>query len=246
MSGTAPADGGGRPAPSGQDGLPAPGSSAILRVNEIFHSIQGESTRAGWPCVFVRLTGCNLRCAYCDTRYAQDREGEGQELSVDDILALVGTFRCRLVEVTGGEPLLQAGTPDLVLALLSRGHEVLVETNGSLDIDLLDPRAVRIVDMKGPSSGEEGSNDLGNLGKLTPLDEVKFVIADREDYRFARAMIQDLEKRSTWHGVAVNLSPAFGRLAPADLAAWMLADRLQARLNLQLHKHIWAPETRGV
>jgi 7-carboxy-7-deazaguanine synthase len=217
--------------------------SAVLRVNEVFRSIQGESTRAGWPCAFVRLTGCNLRCAYCDTRYAYD---EGEDLAIEDILARVGALGCRLVEVTGGEPLLQAGTPDLVLALLERGHDVLVETNGSLDIGLVDPAAVRIVDFKCPSSGEAGSFDPANLDRLTPGDELKLVVAGRQDYLFARGLIAGLERRTTWHGIAVNLSPAFGVLAAADLSAWMLADRLQARLNLQLHKHIWPPETRGV
>lgn len=212
-----------------------------LRVHEIFHSIQGESTRAGWPCVFVRLTGCNLRCTYCDTRYAYDR---GEDMAVEDILERIAAWNCNLVEITGGEPLIQEETPVLAARLLERGKTVLLETNGSRNIGEVDERCVKIVDFKCPSSGESSANDYGNLARLSPRDEVKLVVADRSDYEFAR----DLYHRMRWRGVTspVHFSPVFGILAPSRLAGWILSDGLQVRLNLQLHKFIWDPDARGV
>lgn len=211
----------------------------MLEISEIFHSIQGESTRAGRPCVFVRLAGCNLDCSYCDTAYSRDR---GEPSTREAVVARVEAYRCRLVEITGGEPLLQEETPALVSALLDRGREVLVETNGTLDISVLDPRAVRIMDLKCPSSGESGKTRWENLARLTPRDEVKFVVAGREDYLWARGVVE--EKLSP--GPAVLFSPAAGLLDPADLAAWIIVDGLEVRLQLQLQKIIWPDRDRGV
>ncbi len=210
-----------------------------LLVNEIFYSIQGESSFAGRPCVFVRLAGCNLRCTYCDTRYAY---AEGTELDVPAVIARVSAYGCPLVEVTGGEPLIQEDAPLLVRGLLDRGFTVLMETNGSRDIRRVDDRCVRIVDVKCPGSGEHEQNDLANLDRLSARDEVKFVIGDRGDYEFARTIARRLGGRPN----PVHFSPVFGRLEPAHLAAWILTDRLAVRLQLQLHKIIWDPDQRGV
>lgn len=211
----------------------------MLEISEIFPSLQGESTYAGRPCVFVRLAGCNLHCSYCDTPYA--REG-GEPLSLETVVARAAGYRCRLVEITGGEPLLQEETPSLVSALLDRELEVLVETNGSLDISLLDPRAVRVMDLKCPSSGETGKMRWENLVQLTPRDEVKFVIAGREDYLWAKEVVEERLPA----GPAVLFSPAAGLLAPDVLAGWILGDGLEVRLQLQLQKIIWPDRDRGV
>ncbi len=215
----------------------------MLRVSEIFYSIQGESSYAGWPCVFVRLTGCNLRCSYCDTRYAY--EG-GEELSVAGVIDRVRDYVCPLVEITGGEPLLQEETPELALMMLELGCTVLMETNGSRDISVVDSRCIKVVDFKCPSSGEAESNDLGNISRLEPHDEVKFVVADWEDYCFARELIHSIHWDAPYRENIVSLSPVYGRLAPEKLVEWMLADKLRARLNLQLQKYIWPPDKRGV
>jgi 7-carboxy-7-deazaguanine synthase len=212
-----------------------------LVVNEIFHSIQGESSFSGYPCVFVRLTGCNLRCTYCDTRYAYDH---GCPMGITDILAKVRAHQCRLVEVTGGEPLIQEETPELILSLLQEGFTVLLETNGSRDIDRVDHRCVRIVDIKCPSSGQVEFNDLGNLARLTDRDELKFVIGHKQDYEYATHIVRSLRNADRNH--QVNFSPVFGALAPRILAKWILEDHLEVRLNLQLHKILWDPEQRGV
>ena len=210
-----------------------------LRVCEVFTSIQGESSHAGRPCAFVRLSGCNLRCRWCDTTYAS--EG-GTTRSLDDLVGEVRASGRPLVEITGGEPLLQAETPELAARLLGLGLTVLVETNGSLDISVLPPQAIAIVDMKGPSSGESARMDLDNLSRLRGRDEVKFVIAHRDDYAFMLGLLPRIDTgRNT-----VNASPLFGQLDPAELAAWMLADGLNLRLNLQQHKYIWDPARRGV
>jgi len=210
-----------------------------LTVCETFASIQGESTHAGRPCAFVRLTGCNLRCQWCDTTYSY--EG-GNERSLDDIVAEVLGFGLPLVEITGGEPLLQAQTPELARRLLAAGLTVLVETNGSLDISVLPQGAIAIVDMKGPTSGEEQRMDLGNLERLRPGDEVKFVLGGREDYAHMLGLLPRIDTRRN----TVNASPLFGALEPATLVQWIVADRLPVRLNLQQHKVIWPPEQRGV
>jgi 7-carboxy-7-deazaguanine synthase len=213
-----------------------------LWVNEIFYSIQGESSYSGYPCVFVRLTGCNLRCTYCDTHYAYH---EGQQLEVIDILQIIESYQCPLVEITGGEPLIHADTPGLIKILLDKGFKVLLETNGSQDISQIDNRCVKIVDIKCPGSGEVDQNDLSNLFRLTGSDELKFVIGSREDYEFAKKIIR-LEKSAPYNPKQINFSPVFGILEPKRLAEWILEDRLQVRLNLQLQKIIWTPEERGV
>jgi 7-carboxy-7-deazaguanine synthase len=213
----------------------------MLTINEIFYSIQGESTRAGEPCVFVRLTACDLRCTWCDTAYAFH---EGKKMSVDEVLAAVARHDCRLVEITGGEPLLQEEVYPLMDRLLESGHTVMLETGGHRPIDRV-PRAVRkIVDVKCPGSGESARNDWSNLDRLAPHDEVKFVVRDRADYEFARDVIasRDLPSRAA----AILMSPVHDVVDPRTLSEWMLADRLPARLQLQLHKYIWHPSTRGV
>ncbi len=225
-----------------------------MRVTEIFRSIQGESTYAGLPCIFVRLTGCNLRCVWCDTEYAFTG---GRTMSLEQVLEEVerlasgaaGTVR--LVEITGGEPLLQRETPALAARLLERGYRVLVETSGERFIGVLPAGVVRIVDVKCPDSGEGGRFDPANLDQLGPEDEVKFVIASRRDYEFARTFT--LEHRLAGRVHQVIFSPVFadpaGRwpgLAPAQLAQWILEDGLPVLLGLQLHKFIWDPAARGV
>ncbi len=210
----------------------------MLKVCETFLSIQGESTYAGLPCFFVRLSGCNLRCSFCDTPYAYSG---GEEMEAGDIVSMARGAGVRLVEVTGGEPLLQAGTLDLVKTLCDEEFDVLVETNGSVSIDGIDSRAVVILDMKTPGSGMAGQNLYENIGILKPGDEIKFVVTGRDDYLWVR----DLLDRFGLSGEKVLLSPAFGLLKPEVLAGWMIADRLDVRLNLQLHKYIFG-DRRGV
>ena len=212
----------------------------MLTVNEIFHSIQGESTRAGNPCVFVRLTACDLRCTWCDTPYAFY---EGRKMSIDDVIKAVDEYGCPLVEITGGEPLLQDDVYPLMERLLEAGHTVMLETGGHRPVDRVPADVVKIVDVKCPGSGESGKNCWANLDALAPHDEVKFVIADRADYEFARDIVSTkLAGRSG----AVLFSPVHGTLDPKTLAEWVLADRLPVRVQLQLHKLIWDPATRGV
>jgi len=217
----------------------ADATTRTLMVCEIFLSLQGEASRAGLPCALVRLAGCNLDCAWCDTRYA--REG-GREMTLDEIETRLGEFSCRRMELTGGEPLCQPASLELMRRLCDDGWEVLLETNGSLDISPVDARVVRIVDFKCPSSGESEANRWANAEHLRPTDEVKFVLADRGDYDFAVAASR--ERRLT-ERCAVIFSPVPGRLVPADLAEWILADGLDVRLGLQLHKIIWPGEDRG-
>ena len=211
----------------------------ILTVNEIFYSIQGESSYAGRPCVFVRLTGCNLRCAYCDTQYAYT---EGKPIDIGDIVNQVTAFGCSLVEVTGGEPLMQENTPDLIRMLIEKGLTVLLETNGSMDISMVDARCIRIMDVKCPGSREQDQHDPENLNRLTDQDEVKFVISDRADYEFARKTAAGLAGKPN----PVYFSPVFGQIQPDLLVEWILQDRLNVRMQLQLHKYIWHPDQRGV
>ncbi len=213
----------------------------MLTVNEIFHSIQGESTYAGRPCVFVRLTACDLRCSWCDTPYAFH---EGRKMSVDEVMAAVDGYGCPLVEMTGGEPLLQDDVYPLMERLLADGREVMIETGGHRPIDRVPAAVVKIVDVKCPASGESEKNDWNNLDRLAPHDQVKFVVQDRADYDFAMAVIarHDLASRTA----AVLISPVHGVLDARTLSEWMLADRTPARLQLQLHKFIWSPATRGV
>src|SRR5262249_51106735 len=213
---------------------------ARLRVNEIFYSVQGESTHAGRPCIFVRLTGCPLRCHYCDTEYAFHA---GEWRTVADILAAVGAYPCRLVEVTGGEPLAQPHAIDLLQALVDRDYEVLLETSGALPIENVPAGVRRIVDLKTPDSGEVERNRWENLRHLRPGDEVKFVIASRADYEWSRGVIH--EHRLGAH-VPVLLSPVWESGIQRDLAAWLLADGMPARLQIQLHKWIWPEASPGV
>jgi 7-carboxy-7-deazaguanine synthase len=213
----------------------------MLTINEIFHSIQGESTHAGRPCVFVRLTACDLRCSWCDTPYAFH---EGRKMSVDQVAAEVDAFECPVVEITGGEPLLQPDVYPLMQRLLDRGHTVMLETGGHRSIARVPPEVIRIVDVKCPGSGEAEKNDWSNLDLLTPGDEVKFVVKDRHDYEFAKTVIA--RHQLAGRCAAVLISPVHGVLAPRELAEWILADRLPVRLQLQAHKYIWSPETRGV
>jgi 7-carboxy-7-deazaguanine synthase len=210
-----------------------------IKVNEIFHSVQGESSWSGLPCLFIRLTGCNLRCAYCDTSYAYE---QGSFMEIPEIMEQVRRTGCDLVEVTGGEPLLQAQTPRLLTALLEAGLTVLLETNGSLDIGLADPRCARIVDIKCPSSAMSQQNDFGNLQRLGKRDELKFVIGTRKDYEFARDILRTIPRETC----KINFSPIFGVIEARLLARWILEDRLPVRLNMQLHKFIWGPEAKGV
>jgi len=213
----------------------------MLTINEIFYSIQGESTRAGRPCVFVRLTACDLRCTWCDTAYAFD---EGRKQSVDEVMAEVERYDCPLVEITGGEPLLQPDVYALMNRLLANGRTVLLETGGHRPIDRVPAGVVKVLDVKCPGSGEEAKNDWQNLDRLSPHDEVKFVVQDRADYEFARDVIRrrDLASRCA----AVLISPVHGVLDPKTLSEWILTDGVQARLQLQLHKYIWPASQRGV
>jgi 7-carboxy-7-deazaguanine synthase len=210
-----------------------------VRVTEIFLSVQGEGTRAGRPCAFVRFTGCDLRCTWCDTAYAF---AGGREMGRDDILAALTAWPTRYVTLTGGEPLLQRDLPELCRELLERGFEVAVETHGKAPLDALPAAVSRVVDVKPPGSGEE-TTDFAYLDRLRPHDEVKFVVASEKDFRWSEAVARR-------HGlpgrVAVLVSPVFGQVAPADLARWLLESGLEARLSLQLHKLIWGPEARGV
>ncbi|MHC1738861.1 MAG: 7-carboxy-7-deazaguanine synthase QueE [Ignavibacteriaceae bacterium] len=212
----------------------------MLKVNEIFYSVQGEGTSAGLPCVFVRLTYCNLRCSYCDTEYAFH---EGTDLSIDEILFEVNNFKCNLVEVTGGEPLLQRESLQLMKALCDAGYSVMLETGGSLSIKDVDPRVTIIMDIKTPSSKMESKNLFSNINLLKKEDEVKFVIGDKEDYLWTKQIMGEYDLSSKCR---VLISPVFGKIKPAEIAEWILKDNLPARFQLQMHKYIWDPDRRGV
>lgn len=213
-----------------------------LLINEIFYSIQGESSYAGRPCVFVRLTGCNLRCSYCDTQYAYE---EGEEMEIDQIVEIVSSYECPVVEVTGGEPLIQKETPYLVQRLLEKDFRVLIETNGSQDISQIDNRCVRIVDIKCPLSGEMTQNDLRNLDRLTDNDEVKFVIGGIEDYDYAKEILKHINLTPLRIN-RIHFSPILENIEPKVLAEWILDDHLNVGLHLQLHKIIWGSDKKGV
>lgn len=214
----------------------------MLRVTEIFHSIQGESTHAGRPCTFVRLTGCPMRCVWCDSEYTFTG---GDHVSIDDILAKVRATECSLVEVTGGEPLAQPEAFTLINRLCDEGYEVLLETGGYVSTEKVDSRAKIILDVKCPGSGEEARNHWPNLDLLRAhKDEVKFVIANRDDWDFARDIIKrfELEKRA----LAILISPVWNNLDLPEVASWITSSRLDVRMQLQMHKYIWGPEARGV
>ncbi len=213
----------------------------MLTINEIFYSIQGESTYAGRPCVFVRLTACDLRCSWCDTTYAFH---EGHKRTLADVMEEVDRFDCPLVEVTGGEPLLQEDVYPLMEALLDRGRTVMLETGGHRSTARVPRPVVTILDVKCPGSGEAHRNDWSNLDRLRPHDEVKFVVKDRDDYEYARDVIA--RHRLAGRAGAIHLSPVHGVLDARTLSEWVLADRLPARVQLQIHKFIWDPGTRGV
>ena len=221
-------------------GPPAPRGSAVV-VHEIYPSIQGESTYAGRPCVFVRLTACHLRCVWCDTPHAFH---EGTRRPVDDVVHEALAHGIPLVEVTGGEPLLQPDVYPLMQRLLDSGKTVLIETGGHRSIKDVPDGVIRIVDVKCPGSGEADKNDWSNLAHLRKTDEVKFVIADRRDYEYARDLVQ--RETLTSRVNAVLFSPVHGELDPKELSKWVIADGLDVRVQLQVHKYIWSPETRGV
>ena len=212
----------------------------MLKINEIYYSIQGESTKAGLPCVFIRLTYCNLRCSYCDTEYAFY---EGYDESIDSVIEEVKKYNCKLVELTGGEPLVQKESIDLMKSLADEGFEVMLETGGSLPIDDVDKRVKIILDLKCPSSKMMKKNRYENIDHLKEFDEVKFVIGTREDYEWSKQKIQEykLNEKCT-----VLFSVVFGELEPLTLVNWILEDKLDVRYQLQMHKFIWEPDTKGV
>lgn len=215
-------------------------TTATLLVNELFASIQGESTYAGRPCTFIRLTGCPLRCRWCDSEFAYS---DGERLPQEEILQRVASLGHRLVEVTGGEPLAQPGCPDLLKALCDASYEVLLETNGAMDMDPVDRRVVKIVDVKCPSSGESDKTRWDQLTQLGDRDELKFVIAGRDDYLWARQALIDNDMQNVR---PIHFSPVQGELSPAKLAQWIIEDKLPVRLHLQLHKIIWPGVNSGV
>jgi 7-carboxy-7-deazaguanine synthase len=213
----------------------------VLTINEIFHSIQGESTHAGRPCVFVRLTACDLRCSWCDTPYAFY---EGRKMSVEDVVGRVRDYGCGLVEITGGEPLLQQEVYPLMERLMAEGRTVMLETGGHVSVDRVPEAVIRIIDVKCPGSGEAAKNHWPNLDRLRSTDEVKFVIKDRADYEYARDVVAT--HRLAGRCAAILFSPVHGVQDAKELAEWVLADRLPVRVQLQTHKYIWDAHTRGV
>jgi 7-carboxy-7-deazaguanine synthase len=210
-----------------------------LNVTEIFFSIQGETSRAGLPCAFVRFTGCDLRCGYCDTAYAFQG---GKQMEPADIVGALLSYPTRFVTLTGGEPLLQKELPKLAMELLGRGFEVAVETHGQASVASLDPRVIKIVDIKTPGSGEV-ARDLSVLDQLDAKDEIKFVVCSRADFDWSVDLIRRLGLEGRF---PLLFSPSFDQVPPADLAAWLLESGVRARLSLQIHKYIWGPEARGV
>jgi len=212
----------------------------MLKVNEIFYSIQGESSYAGLPCVFIRLTYCNLRCTYCDTEYSFY---EGTDMTIDEIISIVKKYNCNLVEVTGGEPLVQKETLDLMKRLCDEGYKVLLETSGSISIENVDKRVTIIMDLKTPSSKMMKKNLYSNIDFLKPDDEIKFVIGNREDYEWSKEIIKKYNLKDK---CKILMGCVFGELSNLELATWILEDNLPVRFQMQLHKYIWEPERRGV
>ncbi len=212
----------------------------MLKINEIFYSIQGESSAAGLPTTFVRLTGCNLRCAYCDTEYAFY---EGEDFSIEKAIRVVEEHGCKLVEVTGGEPLMQKDVFPFMKQLCDKGFDVMLETSGSLPIEKVDKRVKIIMDLKTPSSGMMNKNLYENIEYLKPNDEVKFVIGTQEDYNWSK---EQIEKFGLTEKANVLFSPVFNSIEPKQIVEWILNDKLNVRFQLQMHKYIWEPETRGV
>ena len=212
----------------------------MIKINEIYLSVQGESSRSGLPCIFVRLTGCNLRCVWCDTAYAFY---DGKTQSIDQTLKDVKKFKIKLVEITGGEPLIQEGVYPLMEALLENGYKVMLETGGSLSLGKVPRDVIKILDLKCPGSEEHKKNNLDNLKLLAPHDEVKFVILDRRDYEWSRDLIKKHKINET---APILFSPVYGKLELKEMVKWILEDRLPVRLQTQLHKVIWSKETKGV
>jgi 7-carboxy-7-deazaguanine synthase len=215
-------------------------SDEKLKINEIFYSIQGESSQMGRPCIFVRLTFCNLRCTYCDTEYAFY---EGSDMTIDEVIKEVANYSCNLVEITGGEPLMQSEVQELMRQLCEKEYMVMLETGGSITIDNVDKRVKIIMDIKTPSSGMEKKNLYENINFIKKYDEVKFVIGSREDYEWSKNII---DKYKLTERATILMSPVFNEVSNIDLATWILDDRLNVRFQVQLHKYIWHPETRGV
>ena len=212
----------------------------MIKINEIYLSVQGESTHTGLPCVFIRLTGCNLRCSWCDTVYAFH---EGKNMSIDEILQKVANFGIHLVEITGGEPLMQDNVYTLMRRLIESGYKVMLETGGSISLERVPKDVIKIMDLKCPGSGEQEKNNLDNLKLLVPHDEVKFVILDRKDYEWSRDIIKRYKINETAH---ILISPVFDKLELKEIVKWILKDRLPVRLQTQLHKIIWDKNTIGV
>ena len=212
----------------------------MIKVNEIYLSVQGESTHTGLPCIFIRLTGCNLRCSWCDTAYAFH---EGKNMSIDEILQKVENFGIHLVEITGGEPLMQDNVYTLMRRLIENGYKVMLETGGSISLERVPKDVIKIMDLKCPGSGEQEKNNLDNLKLLAPHDEVKFVILDKKDYEWSRDIIKKYKINETAH---ILLSPVFDKLELKEMVKWILEDRLPVRLQTQLHKIIWDKNTIGV
>ena len=212
----------------------------MIKINEIYLSVQGESTHTGLPCIFIRLTGCNLRCSWCDTAYAFH---EGKNMSIDEILQKVENFGIHLVEITGGEPLMQDNVYTLMRRLIKKGYKVMLETGGSISLERVPKDVIKIMDLKCPGSGEQEKNNLDNLKLLAPHDEVKFVILDRKDYEWSRDIIEKFKINETAH---ILLSPVFDKLELKEMVKWILEDRLPVRLQTQLHKIIWSKNTIGV
>jgi 7-carboxy-7-deazaguanine synthase len=211
-----------------------------MKINEIYRSIQGESTYAGLPCLFVRLTYCNLRCRYCDTAYAFY---EGKDCTVDEVMTEVSLHRTNLVEITGGEPLLQNDVLALMDRLVEEGYTVLLETGGSIDVGNVNPRVIKIMDLKCPSSGESHRNLYSNIEKLQPYDEIKFVVGNREDYLWMKETIKKYRLNGRF---VLLLSTVFQQIQPRQVVEWLLEDHLNVRFQLQMHKYVWEPEVRGV
>ena len=212
----------------------------MIKINEIYLSVQGESTHTGLPCIFIRLTGCNLRCSWCDTAYAFH---EGKNMSIDEILQKVESFGIHLVEITGGEPLMQDNVYTLMRSLIEKGYKVMLETGGSISLERVPKDVIKIMDLKCPGSGEQAKNNLDNLKLLLPHDEVKFVILDKKDYEWSRDIIKKYKINETSH---ILLSPVFDKLELKEMVKWILEDRLPVRLQTQLHKIIWDKNTIGV
>ena len=212
----------------------------MIKINEIYLSVQGESTHTGLPCIFIRLSGCNLRCSWCDTAYAFH---EGKNMSIDEILQKVANFGIRLVEITGGEPLMQDNVYTLMRKLIKKGYKVMLETGGSISLERVPKEVIKIMDLKCPGSGEQEKNNLDNLKLLVPHDEVKFVILDKKDYEWSRDIIKRYKINET---ARILMSPVFDKLELKEIVKWILKDRLPVRLQTQLHKIIWDKNTIGV